>query len=239
MKKCTTVPRLYFNPQYDNHLLSYQLPIFEALREAKYIHVTVTALSSPFDCESLLQFPNLEEVYLVGNMTNLYALKELKNIKKLGIWNLPNLTGMPKLNSWDNLIWFVAVNIEENGGKILRKELSNLKKIREFEFSSISKLRNSSWFETNSELPFSYWGSTNEKKATSAYNVCLKNIKKATTESEMKKAITDFIEKINRLEIELMERDDVYLALSMLMKNTPIKIETKTWENWFDEVRDF
>lgn len=240
IKKCIKVPKLCFNPWYDNQCLSYQLPIFKALREATEIQVRVTALSSPFDCKSLLQFPNLENVYLIGNMTNLYVLKQLRNIKKLGIWDIPNLTGMPNLSSWENLIWFVATNIEENGGKILKKELSNLKKIKKFEFASIYKLRNSLWFETESEFPFTLWENVNERKATSAYKICMKNIKKVTTELEMKNVITDFIEKINRLEnIESTERDDVYSALSMLMKNTPIKIEKEVWENWFDEVRTF
>ena len=117
---------------------------------------------------------------------------------------------------------------------------SILKKEREFKFVSISKLRDPLWFETNYGIPFSEWESKNEKKATSAYKICLKNIKKATTEEEIKNSLINFIEKINRLDnIETIERDDIYTAISIIMKNSPLKIETKKWESWFEQVREF
>ncbi len=40
-------------------------------------------------------------------------------------------------------------------------------------------------------------------------------------------------------DIETIEREDTYTALSILMKNSPIKIEHDTWQRWFDETRDF
>lgn len=240
IRKCSKVPRLHFKPEYNEKLDAYQLPVFPALKDAEEVKVEVSALSAPFDCSSLLQFPHLKKLYLVGNVTNLEALKELENLEKLGIWDAPNLSGMPELSHWNHLKWIVGVNIDESVGKLLRKELSNLKKIRQFEYSCISQLRNPLWFETNYGIPFSYWGGVNEKKATSAYKKCLKEVKGANTEGEIKEAIINFVEKINRLEnIESTERDDVYISLCTIMKNAPIEIDNQKWETWFEQVREF
>ncbi len=61
-------------------------------------------------------------------MTNIDCLKELKILKKLGFWNVPDLSGISSLDSWKNLNEFVAMNIDEENGKRLKKELSELKK---------------------------------------------------------------------------------------------------------------
>ena len=240
IKKCDSVTSLFFQPDYDKNLLSYKLPNYEVLKNIERIEVRVSPLSPPFDCTSLLQFPNIKELSLLGNMTNLNVLKNLKNIEKLGMWDMPNLSFMPKLESWKNLKWFVAVNIDENGGRLFRQELVSLKKSKKFDFVSVRKLRNPLWFETNYGIPFSYWEGINEKKAINAYKKCLKNVKNSNNEEEIKIAIVDFIKKINKLEnIESTERDDVYTALCTIMKNSPINIDNETWKLWFDEVRNF
>lgn len=84
IKKCDKVPSLRFYPKYEKNISSYQLPKFECFKVAKELLIEVGANVAPFDCSSLLRFPNLEQLYLIGNMTNLSALKELKHLKKLG-----------------------------------------------------------------------------------------------------------------------------------------------------------
>jgi len=218
----------------------YKLPIYHCFKEAKELLVEVDPNGIPFDCSSLLQFPNLELLYLVGNMTNLDALKELKFLKKLGFWEVPDLTNVPHLSSWSNLNNFVAMNIDENSGKRLKKELAELKKIKKFEFASITKLRNKLWFETECGIPFSDWSEENEKKASKEYKICLKKAKNAKSEDDIKKAIIEFIDKINHLEnIETVEREDIYNALSIIIKNSPLEIEHNKWLKWFDEARNF
>ena len=240
IKKCKRIPRIYFEPEYDNELTSYKLPNFKVFKKATHIEIRTSALKPPFDCSSLLQFHNLKELYLIGNITNLEVLKDLKNIEKLGIWGAPDLTDMPNLNSWKNLNWFVALNIDEKAGKKFRKEIKVLKKEKKFEFVSVSQLRDKLWFETNYGIPFSEWDRKNEKKATSAYKICLEKVKSSTTKKEIEKAIKDFVEKINKLDnIETVERDDTYTAINLIMKKSPLKVETKEWEHWFDEVREF
>lgn len=240
IKKCGQVPMLWFYPEFEKDIVSYNLPSFKVLKNATEVNVSVSPLSAPFDCSSLLQFPNLKSLYLIGNLANLNSLKELKKIEKIGFWDAPNLQGLPKLNEWSNLKSIIAVNIEEKTGKLLKKELNELKKVKTLDYSTIEKLRTPLWFETNYGIPFSNWEEENEKKATRAYKVCLKNIKKSKTEEEIKNEIVVFIKKINRLKnIETTEGDDVYTALQIFMKNSPIIIDSEKWELWFDETRDF
>lgn len=238
--KCSTVPSLGFYPKKDKSLSMHVLPNYPCFKDATELLVKVDPNDAPFDCNSLLQFPKLELLHLIGNMTNLEVIKELKFLKKLGFWDVPNLSTLPSLDSWDSLDKFVAMNIDENSGKRLRKELSVLKKVRKFEYASISKLRNKLWFETEYGIPFSFWPYNNEKKATRAYKNCLKKVKMAVTEEDIKNAIIEFTNKINCLEnIESVERDDTYKALCIIMKNSPIEIEHNKWYDWFDETRNF
>lgn len=218
----------------------YRLPKYECFRNVERILVEVNPNGAPFDCSSLLQFPNLKSLYLVGNMTNLSSLKELKYLKKLGLWDMPELSDLPNLVNWKMLDDFVAMNIDENKGKLLKEEIKELKKERKFEFASVCKLRNKLWFETEYWLPFSSWDSKKEKKATLVYKKCLKKIKTATSKSDIKDAIIEYTNKYNKMDdIETIEREDTYTALSILMKNSPIKIEHDTWQRWFDDTRDF
>jgi len=240
IEKCLEVPSLGFYLKNDNMIKLHSLPRYEPFSKAEELLIEVDPNGAPFDCKSLLQFPNLKLLHLIGNMTNLSHLKELKHLKKLGFWNTPELRDLPNLNSWKKLNEFIAMNIDENAGKRLREEIKELKKQRKFEFVSISKLRNKLWFETEYGLPFSSWKTKEEKKATSAYKNCLKIIKNATSENEIKNAIIDFTNKFNKMpNIETVERDDIYIALCILMKNSPIKIEHDIWLQWFDETRDF
>lgn len=240
INKCAKVPVLSFEIKEKENVKCYKLPIIKSFWEATEINIEISSLSSPFDCSSLLQFPNLKKLFLIGNVTNLESLKELKNIEKLGIWSAPNLSGMPKLNNWNNLNWFVANNIDENAGKIFRREILDLKKIKSFEFSSVTNLRDKLWFQTNYGIPFSEWNGLNERKATRAYKICLDKVKKSNTKEDLKKAIINFTDIFNKMEnIETTERDDVYIALCTIMKNTSIEINAKEWESWFDERREF
>ncbi len=240
IEKCSLVPSLGFYLKKDNSLKMHKLPKYECFSDAKELLIQVDPNGAPFDCSSLLQFSNLELLHLVGNMTNLHVLKELKFLKKLGFWDAPDLSNVPTLDSWSHLNNFVAMNIDEENGKRLKKQLTELKKGKEFDFASITKLRNKLWFETEYGIPFSAWQEKNEKRATRAYKQCLKKVKSAESESDIKNAIIEFTNKINHLEdIETVERDDTYRALCIIMKNSPIEIGSEKWSKWFDKFRKF
>lgn len=50
---------------------AYRLPVFDALRGALYISIGNEPMGQPFDCDSLLQFPELTCLSLWGNVTQL------------------------------------------------------------------------------------------------------------------------------------------------------------------------
>lgn len=155
IEKCVKVPSLGFYPKNDKTVEKLSLPKYECFKNVEEILIEVDPNGVPFDCKSLLQFPNLKLLHLIGNMTNLSSLGELKYLNKLGFWNVPELSDLPNLNNWKELNKFVAMNIDKNAGKRFKEELKELKSKRKFEFVSVTKLRNKLWFETEYGLPFS------------------------------------------------------------------------------------
>lgn len=238
VKECEGEKILFFYPKIEKGKTIYKIPTYNTLKDTQEIHIYVKATSAPFDCSSLLQFKKLKTLYLIGNITNLNALSELKELEKIGIWDAPNLIGMPSLNTFKNLEELVAVNVGKKGGLLLRKQLKELSKVRKLKLSVVEKLRDELWFKENYDLPFKYWIKENGEKANKAYKICLKNVKIANTLDEVQKAIMAFIKKINKLEfIETSEWDDFYDAINVIIKNSPIEISDDIWVKWFYETK--
>ena len=239
--KCDTFPYLRFTPRGRlDEAGAYQLPLYKLLEKAPIVDINVPPVGHPFDCKSLLQFANLKSLSLYGNLTNMGALAELKHLESIALRYVPDLTNMPGLPAWASLKSFIGWNIEETAGKVLKKELSALAKTKTLEHSSISQLRKKIWFTTEYGIPFSAWESKREKAATKAYKTCLKEIKKAKTENEVRKAIIDFVGVINSLpDIETSEREDAGMAVLQLIESSSLEIPEATGIKWFDEVREF
>lgn len=236
--KCDKFPFLEFIPECSGE--KSRLPVFPILADAADISIYNEPAKAAFDCESLLQFKQLSRISLSGNMTNLYALAKLEQLEGIELRYVPDLQGMPKLETFKHLEQFIGYNIEETAGKALRAELRQLKKERQMSYSSVSKLRRQVWFVTEYGIPFSAWEDKTAKKATRAYKACFHKIKKAETEEELHGAVKEFIEKINELDgIETTEREDVYTAITQLKEGAVIDIAPEKWEQWFDEVREF
>lgn len=241
VEQCSSLPYLYFSSlctQKENEF--YQLPVFEALRDVTSVNINHSPLGQAFDCRSLLQFQKLTSLDLAGNMTHLEVLKDLKNLERIGLRYMPDLKNMPSLTSWGNLKNIIGYNIEENQGKILRKELNNLSKTKELEYSNVVQLRKAIWFTTEYGLPFSDWDKKKAKVATKAYKACLKEIKKAKTQKDVKSAIVLFIDVINQLDnIETSEREDVGTAIYQFIESSPLAISQEKAQMWFDDTRNF
>jgi hypothetical protein len=241
IKKCDTFPYLRFKPRgrLDENG-QYQLPLYKLLENAPIVDIDVPPIGHPFDCKSLLQFSNLKSLSLAGNLTNVNVLAELKHLETIALRYVPDLTNMPNLSAWVNLKSFIGWNIEETAGKVLKKELNELAKTKELGNSAVSQLRKKIWFTTEYGIPFSAWEGKSEKIATKAYKTCLKEIKKAKTENEARKAIIDFVEVINSLpNIETTEREDAGTAVLQLIESSSLEISEETGIKWFDEVRKF
>ena len=119
--ECDKIPPLSLAPN------GTRLPVFGTLAQARYVEIHSSPNKAAFDCESLLQFQNLASLDLWGNMTGLSALADLKNLESLGLRYIPDLQGMPKLETWEKLSYFIGWNIEESAGKAFRAELKTLK----------------------------------------------------------------------------------------------------------------
>ncbi len=230
-----------FTPDYPKENLICQLPVFPVLAQASALCIYNSPEKAAFDCKSLLQFENLKSLSLYGNLTNLDALAELRQLESIALRYVPDLERMPNLHSWEHLTYFLGYNIEETAGRTLRAELRQMKKERQMEeYSGVSKLRRKIWFETEYGIPFSEWEEKLAKKAARAYKSCFNQIRKAQTEEVVHQAVTEFIEKINRLDgIETTEREDVYTAILQFAQGVDLDISAQKWEEWFDEVREF
>lgn len=241
INKCEGNPYLYFNPACSKKGTSaYNLPEYILLKNTKGINITVEPIGQAFNCESLLQFPNLKNLNLSGNLANFDALKELKELETIGLRFVPDLANFPNLNSWKNLKSFIGWNVEEIGGKQLKAQLKALSKEKEIKNSSVSQLRKKIWFKNEYGLPFSSWENKNAKTAIKAYKEALKEIKKSKTKNEVRTAIVSFVQVINKLpNIETSEREDAGIAVDYLIENSILDISKDTANKWFDEVRDF
>lgn len=241
IKKCSKIPGLNFIvDSVKNEEKNYKIPSYSILNEAESVNIYNSPLSKPFDCTSLLQFKNLKELGLIGNLVNVNILKELTNLESLEIRYVPDLTELPKLITWKNLKYFIAWNVEEDRGKILKKELSILTKEREFEYATVSKLRKKIWFTTEYGIPFANWEEKSSKKAIKIYKIALKEIKRAKTENEVEEAITKLIKEFNLFtNIETTEREDVMIGINQLIESSKVKISEEKGKEWFEQNRDF
>ncbi|BDS11534.1 leucine-rich repeat domain-containing protein [Aureispira anguillae] len=228
---------IYPNISNDN---AYLLPELNALKEITSLSVYVNPLEQPFDCKSLLQFDNLTHLNLSGNFINLGCLKSFNNLQSLAIRYAPNLENLPELKSWKQLTSFIAWNIEETKGKLLRSELRKLAKDRELEYSSVAQLRKKIWFTTEYGIPFSSWTGKEAKLAIKTYKATVKKLKKAKTERDIKNLLIEFTKTFNDFSnIETIEREDIGEAVNQLRQVPMLIIDADKANKWFDEVRAY
>lgn len=218
----------------------YQLPIYKKLKDITSIRILNKPLNKPFDCRSLLQFPNLKEVSLVGNITNLNVLKNLTKIEFLGLWDVPDLEGLPGLKNWENLYDVIGSNIEKRGGQILRRQLKELQKEKKMdEFCYVGQLRDKNWYVTEYNIPFYNW-EKHQRKAIKIYKEYLGKLKSLDDEETILKEITNFIKFFNSLsDIETIEREDIFTAVKQLIGSTKLVISEDKIIDLFDSIRDF
>ncbi|WP_151780383.1 hypothetical protein [Acinetobacter bereziniae] len=232
--------RIEPNTEKDQSVSAYHLPIITDLAKISSLDVIVKPIGQALDCESLLQFPNLKNLNLTGNITNTACLKQLHQLERIGIRYAVNLEGFPALNTWENLSSFIAWNIDEKTGKTLNTQLKHLAQEKQLDYSSVSKLRSPIWFSTEYGIPFENWENKNAKIAIKAYKSALKKISKAQNEQDVKESIIELIEMINTLpNIETVEREDTGVAVQQLVEASKFDIDQEIVNAWFDEFRDF
>ena len=219
---------------------TYELPNWCHFQNLKRVMINASPNGASLDCYSIKQFKGIEDLCLEGNLTNLEALCEFTDLKNLGFWNVPNLDGLPPIAIFKDLTYFCAKDIGKEKGLLLRKEVNKLKKTKEFNFTYVGGLRDELWFKTEYGIPFTDWENGSGKKAMHIYKECLTTVKKAGTVEEIKNAIENYTNQMNKLKnIETEEREDIYTALEIIMENAKVEVAYDTWFNWFDNLRDF
>lgn len=242
IRETAKIPSLEFHPAtLKKAAQAYKLPHLSALSDATFLDLTISPTGQAFDCESLLQFRNLTNLRVSGNLANLPTLEKLEKLKSLQISHAPDLAGFPAINCWKHLDSFHAFNIEEPIGVRLRAELKKLSKERDMGiYSGVTQLRKPIWFTTEYGIPFSEWEGKSARTAIREYKLTLKTITVAKTKGEVKTAIMSFVETFNRMpNMDTIEREDVGDAVGQLAGASPFPVDSAEAEKWFDDVREF
>ena len=222
----------------------YRLPDLGELQGVTHLTLNSPPLGQPISLDGLERFPNLESLSLWGSFCDLEALTRLTGLTSLELRFMPELEGLPSLDTWPLLDRFIAFNVEEAGGKRLRQQMKARAKVRPWDdYASISQLRKPEWWQSEYGRPFAAWPKRLAKLANEAYDAALASMAEARTLPDAEAAITAFTERFNSLKgIETTEREDLGEAVWQLSQSKhgigqPIPEETA--QGWFDAARDY
>ena len=222
----------------------YRLPDPGELQGVTNLTLNSPPLGQPISLDGLERFPNLESLSLWGSFCDLEALARLTGLTSLELRFMPELEGLPSLDTWPLLDRFIAYNVEEAAGKRLRQQMKARAKVRPWDdYASISQLRKAEWWQSEYGRPFAAWPKRLAKLANEAYDTALASIAEARTLADAEAAITVFTERFNSLKgIETTEREDLGEAVWQLSQSEhrigqPIPEETAL--GWFDAARDY
>jgi hypothetical protein len=225
----TTCPGLYFYPQTHPSARAepLRLPDLPSLQAVRDVFVKVSPVRQPLDCASLLQFPHLTRVRLVGNLANLEVLGRFPELRQMQLGDCPHLDELPTPSTWPHLNDFSANGIEQGAGKRLRRHF----KAYPIDRVSITGLRPPGWFDQHHGLPFGDWLPVAARKVTKAFQA-------AETADDPEAGIRQFVRFINTLPgIDTIEREDAGEAVALLASRRAIDRDRAL--EWFDEERDF
>ncbi|WP_340026502.1 hypothetical protein MHI24_15595 [Paenibacillus sp. FSL K6-1096] len=222
----------------------YRLPDLGELQGVTNLTLNSPPLGQPISLDGLERFPSLESLSLWGSFCDLEALARLTGLTSLELRFMPELEGLPSLDTWPLLDRFIAYNVEEACGKRLRQQMKARAKVRPWDdYASISQLRKPEWWQSEYGRPFAAWPKRLAKLANEAYDTALASLAEARTLADAEAAITVFTERFNSLKgIETTEREDLGEAVWQLSQSKhgigqPIPEEAA--QGWFDAARDY
>ncbi|WP_374705345.1 hypothetical protein [Paenibacillus radicis (ex Gao et al. 2016)] len=201
-------------------------------------------LGQPISLSCLDHFPNLDSLSLWGNFSDMELLASHARLTNLELRFMPDLEGLPSLETWPLLERFIAYNVEEAAGKSLKQQMKTRAKIRPWAgYVSVSQLRKPEWWAAEFGRPFSSWPKRLAKLANEAYSVAKASLAQASSLAEAEAAITAFTVRFNNLKgIETTEREDLGEAVWQLSQSEHLidqPITEELAQRWFDEARDY
>ena len=221
-----------------------QLPDMEALKKVNTLELGNGAGKQAISLQSLLQFSELESLALWGNHSDLALLSSCAKLKALSLRLMPHLQGLPALQTWPELDFFVAYNVEEATGKRLRQQLKDRAKERPWaEHAAVSQLRKPEWWAREYGRPFSSWPAARAKMGHAAYDLAEQQLNVAQSLSDVQTALVGFTSRFNTVKgIETTEREDLGQAVNQLAQlpaAQSLGLTDEQAQQWFDENRDY
>ena len=222
----------------------YTLPELGLLHDVPSLSLNSSPLGQAISLKALERFSQLDSLALHGSFTDWAALAKLPRLKRLEIRFAPDLTGLPSLDIWPELDMFIAYNVDEAGGKLLKAQMKARGKVRAWnDYASVSKLRKVEWWQSQFARPFAGWGSRLAKAANAAYDAAVDALAKADSAQAVKATITAFATHFNTMKgIETTEREDLGEAvwqLSQLARVASLNVTEEQVQRWFDEARNY
>lgn len=222
----------------------FMLPDLGELHQVTSLIVQNEPMGQPISLNCLDRFPNLDSLSLWGNFCDLDLLARLTGLTNLELRFMPDLEGLPPLDTLPLLDRFIAYNVEETTGKRLRQQMKTRAKTRPWNgYASVSQLRKPEWWTTEFGRPFSSWPKRLAKLANEAYNVAQAALAQARSFADAEAAITAFTVRFNTLKgIETTEREDLGEAVWQLSQSDHLigePIPEEMAQGWFDAARDY
>jgi len=220
------------------------LPDLGPLAHVQSVILSGKPLARPISLRSLAVFREITTLSLWGSFTDWDALAELSALETLEIRYVPDLEGMPSLDTWPRLESFIAFNIDAGAGKRLRSQMRARAKTRPWEgYTSVVKLREPDWWQTEYGRPFSGWDSRRAKRANAAYDAAVAAIAEAGTVDDVRDAVVAFVEGFNAVPgIETTEREDLgdaVVQFAALDRAVALGVNADIALEWFEQTRDF
>lgn len=223
---------------------SMQLPDMGALQQVARLTLHNGPMAQPISLHCLKRFPNLISLNLWGGFTDLEALADQTRLEELELRFMPDLHGLPGLDSWPNLDRLIAFNVEEAAGKRLRQQLKARAATRPWTgHASVNQLRKPEWWAAEYGRPFSAWPKRLAKLANEAYDLALAALANGHSLADAEAALIAFTVRFNGLEsIETGERDDLGDAIWQLGRSDHamrLGVTEDMAQSWFDNARDY
>lgn len=222
----------------------YVLPDLGMLRTVTRLALYGEPMAQPMSLQGIERFSALEHLSLWGGFADWDALARLPCLKSLEIRFAPDLAGLPPLDSWPLLERFIGFNVDDGAGKRLKAQLKAREKVRPWaDHTSVTKLRQPEWWQSEYGRPFSGWSGRMAKSANAAYDAARDALQSARDVGAVQAAIQAFTGHFNGVKgIETAEREDIGEAVwqfSQLARVIDLGVTEDLAQRWFDAVRDY